>query len=145
MSRDDQTTVEDLKRRIRAFTDARNWGQFHHPKDLGLALAIEVGEVLELFRYKTNEQIAEALKTEGVHRELAHELADCLWLVVRLADVCGVDLATSLVEKLDLADRKYPVDQSYGRSDKYTAYRLDSATIDPAPSLPENGPGPSDP
>ncbi|MFO0958292.1 MAG: nucleotide pyrophosphohydrolase [Isosphaeraceae bacterium] len=143
-TRDDQATLDDLKRWIRAFTDARDWGQFHHPKDLGLALAIEVGEILEHFRYKTNEQIAEALKVPETHRELAHELADCLWLIVRLADVCDVDLASSLREKLDLAGLKYPVDRSYGRSDKYTAYR-DPPTNAPAPSPPGSGEGPSGP
>lgn len=147
--RDDQATLDDLKRWIRAFTDARDWGQFHHPKDLGLALAIEVGEVLELFRYKSNERIADDLRTSETQRELAHELADCLWLVVRLADVCGVDLASSLREKLELADRKYPVDRSFGRSDKYTAYQdrdqdQPESTIDPAPSPFGNGPGPTD-
>jgi dCTP diphosphatase len=54
---------------------------------------------------------------------VAHEVADCLWLLLRLADVCRIDLAESLREKVALAAEKYPIDQSYGRPDKYTAYR----------------------
>jgi len=83
-----------------------------------------VGEVLEHFRYRTNEQVATVVADPAGRRELAHELADCLWLLLRLADVCGIDLAASLQEKVDLAARKYPVDQAFGRPDKYTRYRL---------------------
>jgi dCTP diphosphatase len=119
---DDQTTIRELKELVRAFSQERDWEQFHHPKDLGVALACEVGEVLEHFRYQSNEAIAERLAKGDERRELAHELADCLWLVLRLADVCHIDLASSLREKVELAAAKYPVDQSYGRPDKYTAY-----------------------
>ncbi len=120
---DAQTTLRELKDLVRAFSRERDWEQFHHPKDLGLALACEVGEVLEHFRYKTDERIRADLATPETHRALAHEFADCLWLVLRLADVCAVDLAASLEEKVALAAIKYPVDQAYGRPDKYTKYQ----------------------
>lgn len=148
MDTDDGTTIADLKRWVLEFSRARDWEQFHHPKDLGLALAIEVGEILEHFRYRTDDQIREVLGRPESHREIAHELADCLWLIARLADVCRVDLASSLREKLDEAARKYPVEKSYGRSDKYTAYRDDPTTPGPPgpdPSRGENAPGPSGP
>lgn len=119
---DPETTVRELKDLVRAFSRERDWEQFHHPKDLGVALACEVGEVLEHFRYRTNDQIRAALAAPEARRALAHELADCLWLVLRLADVCDVDLAASLREKVSLAAEKYPIDRSYGRPDKYTAY-----------------------
>jgi dCTP diphosphatase len=120
---DRQTTLDELKARVRAFSSERNWEQFHHPKDLGVALACEVGEVLEHFRYRTNDEIRASLEDPARTRALAHELADCLWLLLRLADVCGIDLASSLREKVELAALKYPVDQVYGRPDKYTAYQ----------------------
>lgn len=119
---DDRATIADLKRLVLAFSQERDWEQFHHPKDLGLALAIEVGEVLEHFRYLTNEEIAAHLADEANRRELSHELADCLWLLLRLGDVCGMDLSAALEEKVRLAGRKYPVEKSRGRPDKYTAY-----------------------
>jgi dCTP diphosphatase len=120
---DEKTTISELKELVRTFSQERDWEQFHHPKDLGVALACEVGEVLEHFRYRSNEAIAAALDDTDRRRELAHELADCLWLLLRLADVCRVDLASSLSEKVELAAVKYPIDQAYGRPDKYTAYR----------------------
>ena len=120
---DPKTTVGELKELVRAFSRERDWEQFHHPKDLGVALACEVGEVLEHFRYRSNEAIAERLAKDEERRELAHELADCLWILLRLADVCQIDLASSLREKVELAAAKYPIEQSYGRPDKYTAYQ----------------------
>ena len=121
---DDETaTLAELKRRVLTFSRERDWEQFHHPKDLGLALAIEVGEVLEHFRFRDENAVRSALERPEMRRELGHEFADCLWLLLRLADVCRVDLASALLEKLELAAIKYPVDQSSGRSDKYTAYQ----------------------
>jgi len=119
---DEQATIEQLKALVLAFSKERDWEQFHSPKDLGLALASEVGELLDLFRYRTDDQIREALADRAGARQVAHELADCLWVVLRLAEVCGVDLAASLAEKVELAARKYPADRSSGRNDKYTAY-----------------------
>lgn len=117
------TTIEALKELVRKFSKERNWEQFHHPKDLGVALVCEVGEVLEHFRYRNNEEIRAVLDDADKKRELAHELADCLWLLLRLSDVCQVDLASSLSEKVELAALKYPVAQVYGRADKYTSYQ----------------------
>ncbi len=122
---DDRTTVSELKALVRTFSRERDWEQFHHPKDLGVALACEVGEVLEHFRYRSNEAIRSFLDDLANRRALAHELADCLWLLLRLADVCGIDLAAALDEKLGEAARKYPVEKARGRPDKYTAYLTD--------------------
>ena len=137
---DERTTIDELKELVRAFSRERDWEQFHHPKDLGVALACEVGEVLEHFRYRTNEEIQRKLAESDARRALAHELADCLWLLLRLADVCQVDLAASLREKLDLAGIKYPVDRSFGRPDKYTAYLDSKQAEEPA----ENETAPTD-
>jgi dCTP diphosphatase len=120
---DQETTIEQLKAAVLAFSRERDWEQFHHPKDLGLALACEVGELLEHFRYRTHDEIRDHLAKSDAHRELAHELADCLWLILRLGQVCDVDLSEALREKLRLAAEKYPIDRSYGRADKYTSYR----------------------
>src|SRR3954454_20778826 len=90
---DEQTTVGELKALVLGFSRERDWEQFHHPKDLGVALACEVGELLEHFRYRTNDEVRAHLDGQEGRREVAHELADCLWLLLRLADVCGIDLA----------------------------------------------------
>jgi len=131
---DPLTTIRELKELVRAFSQERDWEQFHHPKDLGVALVCEVGELLEHFRYRTNEQVREVLVDPAVHREVGHELADCFWLVLRLSDVCGVDLAAALSEKVELAAKKYPADRSFGRPDKYTRYLPRAGETDPRAS-----------
>ena len=123
---DAQTTIADLKRAVLDFSRARDWEQFHNPKDLGLALAIETGEVLEHFRFKTDAETQAELADPAKRRDLSHELADVLWALTRLADVLSIDLSAALEEKLALADLKYPADQSRGRNDKYTAYQSDA-------------------
>lgn len=120
---DGATTIEQLKRLLRDFSRERDWEQFHHPKDLAVALACETGELLEHFRFRRDDEVRDRLRDEAHRREVAHELADCLWAVVRLADVCGIDLAAALDEKVALAAIKYPVDRAFGRADKYTAYQ----------------------
>jgi dCTP diphosphatase len=127
---DAETSIAQLKALVLDFSKERDWEQFHHPKDLGVALASEVGELLDHFRYKNNDQIRAELEQADVRREVSHELADCLWVILRLADVCRVDLASALREKVDLAAIKYPVDRSFGRADKYTRY----GPSDPEPS-----------
>jgi dCTP diphosphatase len=129
---DSQTSIAQLKSLVLDFSRERDWEQFHHPKDLGIALASEVGELLEHFRFKTNEQVRLDLTRPEIHREVSHELADCLWAILRLADVCQVDLATSLIEKVELAALKYPIDQAFGRADKYTSYRPTQPDLDDA-------------
>ena len=120
---DNSTTVQQLKDLVLDFSKERNWEQFHHPKDLGIALVCEVGELFEHFRYRTNAEIENSLSDPATQTAIANELADCLWLVLRLGEVMGIDLASSLESKVAAAALKYPVELSYGRSDKYTAYQ----------------------
>jgi dCTP diphosphatase len=119
----DTTTVAAMIEWIRRYTAERDWEKFHNPKDLGVALAIEMGEVLEHFRFRTNEEIAAKLAEPEFHREFGFELADCLWMLLRLADVAGVDLAAALAKKMDLAAAKYPADVVRGKPHKYTHYQ----------------------
>jgi dCTP diphosphatase len=122
MLHDDSATVRQLKDLVLAFSRERNWEQFHNPKDLGIALICEVGELFEHFRYRRDDQIQARLDDPSAKREIADELADCLWLILRLADVTGIDLAGSLDAKVTAAAIKYPVEKVFGRPDKYTAY-----------------------
>ena len=130
---DREATIDDLKALVLAFSVERDWVRFHQPKDLGVALASEVGELLDLFRFQTDERIAALLGSPEGSRAVAHELADCFWVLLRLAEVCRIDLAASLEEKVRLAGLKYPVDRSFGRSDKYTAYQTEVAPVDDLP------------
>lgn len=108
--------MKDLQARVVAFRDARDWKQFNPPKDLALALSIEAAELLEIFRFKSDEQ---ALAGDGRDR-LSDELADVLYFVLLMANDTGIDLRAALERKLAATGEKYPVALSRGRNLKYT-------------------------
>ena len=104
----------------REFAAAREWEQFHTPKNLAMALAGEAGELLEIFQWLTPEQSAHVADTEKGKEAVGHELADLLAYVIRLADVLGIDLQRSLWDKLRLNEQKYPVALARGNARKYS-------------------------
>lgn len=114
----DRTELHALRDALRDFAEARDWGQFHTPKNLAMALIGEAGEVVEHFQWRTAEESARL--PEADHAEVALELADVLLYLVRLADVLGVDLAEAARRKLAINEARYPADKAHGRADKYT-------------------------
>ena len=119
-STDSDTTIQDLKDQVTAFRDERDWKQFHNPKDLAAAIAIEASELQELFLWKTPEQ-ASALNRDPVKREaISNELADVLIFSLSLADVLDIDLSAAVSAKIESNAAKYSVASSRSRSDKYT-------------------------
>lgn len=108
--RSDSTTprdsLDDLRDRLRVFAAARDWEQFHTPKNLAMSVAIEAAEIMEHFQWLTPEQGASL--DGAAKREVAYEIADVLLYLVRLADVMEVDMLAAAREKIDLNAVKYP-------------------------------------
>jgi dCTP diphosphatase len=98
-----------LRNRLREFAEARNWEQFHNPKNLAMSVAIEAAEIMEHFQWLTPEQ-SRALAI-APRSEVAHELADVLLYLIRLADVLDINLEEAAVRKIDLNAIKYPEDK----------------------------------
>ncbi len=111
-------SLEDLQKKIIAFRDARDWKQFHTPKDLAVGLSLEAGEVLEHFLWKTPDEIASYLKTHK--EEIADEMGDVLNYLLIMANDFGIDLLDATDKKIDKNAQKYPVDKAKGRHTKYT-------------------------
>jgi NTP pyrophosphatase (non-canonical NTP hydrolase) len=111
---DFQRTIE----RIRAFRDARDWMQFHNPKNLACSLVIEAAELLELFQWKSPEESAALIETK--RETIEHEMADVAVYLFELADNLGIDLLKAIDRKMALNEAKYPVEKSKGSSRKYT-------------------------
>jgi len=109
-----------LRDKLRTFADARNWDQFHSPKNLSMALMVEVAELMEHFQWLTEEQTANL----DIEKKLvvAEELADILLYLVRLSDKLDVDLNKAALLKLDKNALKYPADKVRGSSKKYSEY-----------------------
>lgn len=112
------TDLENLTKRIIDFRDARDWKQFHNPKDLSLSLVLEAGEVMEHFQWKNEEEIK---KHTASHKEdIADELADVLYWVLLMSHDLEIDIAKSLNRKMDKNEKKYQVEKSKGNHKKYT-------------------------
>lgn len=106
---------EQVKEAVLAFRDARDWKQFHNPKDLAISLSLEAAELLETFQWS-----GEDLWCKDKAPEQQAELADVLIYALLLADRLGVDPLEAIAAKLAENDRKYPADKARGKSDKYT-------------------------
>lgn len=111
---------DELRRRVLAFRDARDWKRFHNPKDLAISISLEAAELLEHFQWKTPEEVAAHLASRKGHGEVSDEMADVQCLLLSLADAAGVDLYEATIRKLRKAARKYPVRKARGRATKYT-------------------------
>lgn len=108
-------TFEEAASKALTFRNARNWKQFHNPKDLAISISLEAAELLEAFQWSgTNVDVCEK------RAYMADELADILIYCVYLADALEVDVPSTMSAKIDANARKYPVDKSRGNSKKYT-------------------------
>ena len=105
------TDIDTITLKLKEFRDARDWGQFHNPKDLALAINVEAGELLELFLWKD----AGDAKIERVKEELA----DIFSFAFLLAEKYGLDVKGIILEKIASNEKRYPVEKSKGNAKKY--------------------------
>jgi len=111
-------SMDRLREQVRKFADARDWAQFHTPKNLAMALAVEAAELMEHFQWLTPQQSAQLPARRK--RAVAEEIADVLIYLVRLSDVLGVDALAAAFAKLSVNARKYPVAFVRGSAVKYS-------------------------
>jgi NTP pyrophosphatase (non-canonical NTP hydrolase) len=113
-------TVRELQQALRDFAAEREWEQFHSPRNLILALCGEAGELAELLQWTDDAQVPGWLEDPSNMQNLRHELADVFSYLLRISDVCGVDIESALVEKIELNQTRYPVPLAKGTAKKYT-------------------------
>jgi dCTP diphosphatase len=106
--------LEDLRDRMRRFTQDRNWGRFHDPKSVILALVGEVGELAELFQWLPAADAQSLAHSEPLKSRAGEEMADVLLYLILLADVLGIDLGAAAHAKMDDSDRRFPPGQAAG-------------------------------
>ena len=120
MLTDSDTSLAELKARVLAFARERDWEQFHAPKNLSMALAAEAAELMEHFLWSTPEQ-SRAIAQEAAKRaRIAEELADVVIYALEFANATGLDVAAVIEAKMAANAKKYPVEKSRGRAEKYT-------------------------
>ncbi len=109
--------LEAIKTRLQEFAQARDWDQFHSPKNFAMALIVECAELVEHFQWLTDEQ-SKNLSAETLD-EVSLEMADIMMYLIRLADKLDVDLLQVVDRKIGLNAIKYPVEKSKGVATKY--------------------------
>ena len=109
--------IEKMTKRIEAFRDARDWKQFHNPKDVSLSLVLEATEVMEHFQWKSKEEVDDYVKTNK--DDIADELADVLYWVLLMGKDLNIDVMQALEKKMQKNEEKYPVDKAKGKHTKY--------------------------
>lgn len=117
---DEDTKVHELKLLVKKFCEDRDWDQYHHAKELAIAIITESSELLDIFRFKSEKEIDGMFKNEEKRNEIADEVADILYFLLRLSQKYNIDLSTELRRKIKKNEQKYPVHKAKGSNKKYT-------------------------
>ncbi len=117
---DQDTTIAQLRGQLRGFNQARDWAQYHCPRNLAMALSAEAGELLELYLWSRDDGPQPALASRSPR--VPEEIADVAICLLNLCEAAGVDLAAAVERKLAINERKYPADKVRGRMEKYDEY-----------------------
>ncbi len=112
---DKTTTISDLRRDVQRFVDQRDWRQFHSPKNLSMAIAIEAAELMEHFQWLGTGECDAARSSPEEARQIREELADILCFAFSFANVLDIDVATAVRDKIAKNAEKYPADRFRGR------------------------------
>jgi dCTP diphosphatase len=112
--------LEEMRQIMHDFSDSRGWDKFHSPKNLSMALSVEVSELIECFQWMTEEQ-SNSLSPEQLEN-ISDEIADVQLYLVRLADKVGIDISIAVDKKIEKNELKYPAEKVRGSSKKYSDY-----------------------
>ena len=112
--------IDRVQETLRAFAHDRDWEQFHHPKNLAMALAGEAGELVEIFQWLTEQESRNAWNDPQVAKAAKAELADILIYALRLADIMKIDVTLAVDEKIEANAGRYPISSARGTARKHS-------------------------
>ena len=112
--KDAEITLDQLKALVESFVAERDWAQFHNPKNLSMALAIEAGELMDLFKWMTPAECEQKMSTDGIRSEAKDVLADVLIYAIAFANRNEIDISGAVRDKLEKNKQKYPIDKFRG-------------------------------
>ena len=118
MAHDDKLNLSLSK--VKAFCEERDWDQFHDAKELAIALSIEASELLELFRWKSPEEVRAVMADEARSKKVEQEMADVFFFLLRMAQLYDIDLGNALQEKIRDNEARYPAEKFKGSNRKYS-------------------------
>jgi dCTP diphosphatase len=111
--------IDRVQETLRVFAAERDWDQFHHPKNLVMALAAEAGELVEIYQWLTELESRNAPSDQDLMNATKAELADILIYAMRLADIMQIDLSAAVDEKIEANAARYPVSSARGTARKH--------------------------
>ena len=120
---DKKTTVDELKTKVEKFVRARDWEQYHSPKNLAMSIAIEAAELMEKFQWLSIEDSIKRMKNKQDKKEIENELADIVIYALDFCNLYRIDLSEAVTKKLKHNKRKYPAKKVKGKILKYTHYK----------------------
>jgi len=110
--------IKNIYKRLETFAKDRNWEQFHTPKNLTMALSVEVSELLEIFQWSNSGGLDE-IKDPKKRKEIEEEIADIYIYLIKISGKLNLDIEKIINKKIDKNEQKYPKDKAYGSSKKY--------------------------
>jgi len=117
---DNKTTIEELKVKIKKFCEDRDWDQYHGAKDLAIGIITESSELLEHFRFKSQNEIEDMFKNDEKREHISEEMADIMYFLLRFAQKYDLDLSDVMIKKMIKNENKYPIEKAKGSNKKYT-------------------------
>jgi len=119
---DNHTNIQQLKNRVKDFCEARDWDQFHNAKELAINVVAEGSELLQLFRFKSNEEVELMLQDSAQREKVGDEIADVAYALLRLVQKYDFDLSELFEHKMIKNDKKYPVEKARSCNKKYNEF-----------------------
>jgi len=119
MNLDKSTKIQELKEIIKKFRDERDWKQFHDPKNLAEAIAIEVGELQQKFLWKDVKEVKKEMENLEFFNEVEEEFADVIIFCLNFANATGIDISRTVKNKIKKNSKKYPIGKARGIAVKY--------------------------
>lgn len=110
--------ISDLTKIIKVFCEERDWDQFHSPKDLAIGAVTESAELLEIFRFKSEEEVKKILFDPKGTQMVGDELSDVLFFILRFSQLYDIDLTEAFKSKMQKNALKYPVEEFKGKNHK---------------------------
>ncbi len=114
--------VDKLKKYLEDYAQARDWEQFHNPKNIAMALSVEASELVEIFQWLSESQSSKVAQDSELKNKISHELADIITYAVLMGKYLDINIASALENKLQHNAEKYPVDKARGNAKKYSEF-----------------------
>ena len=111
---DRSTTITELKKIVEDFVNERDWSQFHNPKNLSMALAIEAGELMDIFKWNTTQECEGMMSEKNIRQDATDELADIMIYALAFSNRNNINISSAIEKKMIKNRKKYPTEKFKG-------------------------------